>query len=80
MAKLTAAARRAIPTSEFGLPGKAPSSGSYPMPDKRHAVAALRLLHNASPAEQTKIRAKAHHLFPGMKQAGRLHSLSGMTA
>ncbi len=80
MAKLTAAARRAIPKSKFGLPGKAPKSGSYPMPDKKHEVAALRLLHNASPADQKTIRAKAHALFPGMKQAGRTHSLSSLSA
>lgn len=80
MANLTAAQRRAIPKKLFGVPSKAPGSGSYPMPNKKHARAALSLLHNASPAEQTKIRAKAHELFPGIKQAGRTHSLSSMAA
>ena len=34
MAKLDAAERRAIPKSEFGLPG----SRKYPMPDRAHAA------------------------------------------
>ena len=34
MAKLKAAARKKIPSSEFGLPGKR----KYPMPDKAHAA------------------------------------------
>ncbi len=69
-----------MPKKLFGLPSKAPSSGSYPMPNRSHAISALRLLHNASPAEQTTIRAKAHSLFPGIAQAGRMHSLSSMRA
>lgn len=38
MAKLNAAARRRIPRSQFGVPSKAPQSGSYPMPDRSHAA------------------------------------------
>jgi hypothetical protein len=34
MAKLTAAARKNVPASKFGLPG----SHKYPMPDKSHAA------------------------------------------
>ncbi len=34
MSKLDPAERKAIPTSEFGLPG----SRKYPMPDKSHAA------------------------------------------
>ena len=34
MSKLDTAERKAIPTSEFGLPG----SRKYPMPDKSHAA------------------------------------------
>lgn len=69
MAKLSAAQRKNIPTSKFGLPSKAKSakgkakSGSYPMPDKNHARAALSMMHNASPAQQTKIRAKANRML-----------------
>lgn len=34
MTKLTTKARKAIPSSEFGLPAE----GKYPMPDKSHAA------------------------------------------
>jgi hypothetical protein len=69
MAKLSAASRAKVPTSQFGLPSKAGSagakkkSGNYPMPDKAHAGSALRLMHNASPAEQKQIRAKANRVL-----------------
>ena len=80
MANLTAAQRRAIPKSDFGVPEKAPGSGSFPLPDKKHARAALRLIGNASPANQTRIRSKISRLWPGIKQAGRMHSLSSFKA
>ena len=41
--KLTMAARRALPKSDFAVPSKAPGPGSYPMPDKQHAVVAKGL-------------------------------------
>lgn len=34
MAKLTSGERKALPKSEFGLPGKR----AYPMPDRSHAA------------------------------------------
>jgi hypothetical protein len=65
MAKLTAAARKRIPGSKFGLPG----SRKYPMPDKSHAanakaratqqVKAGRLSSSAA----AKIRAKANRIL-----------------
>ena len=69
MAKLSAASRAKVKTSSFGLPGKARTpqakkkSGNYPMPDKAHARSALRLMHNASPAQQKQIRAKANKVL-----------------
>ncbi len=66
MARLTAAQRSKVKTSDFGVPSKAGSSkakkksGNYPMPDKKHAESALRLLHNAPKSEQGAIRAKAN--------------------
>jgi hypothetical protein len=60
MAVLTAQDRREIPKKDFGVPSKAPGSGSYPLPDKAHAEAALRLDHNAPPSERPKIEAMAH--------------------
>ena len=60
MAKLTAKQRKAIPASEFGLPGKR----AYPKPDKAHAVAAkARATQFASPAEKAKIDRKANGII-----------------
>ncbi len=54
MAKLSTAARKALPSSAFALPG-----GRYPIPDASHARNALaRAAQNASPAEQATIRRK----------------------
>lgn len=43
MAKLSMAQRKALPKSDFAVPSKAPGPGSYPMPDKEHAVVAKGL-------------------------------------
>jgi hypothetical protein len=65
MAKLTAAARRRIPSSEFGLPGKK----KYPVPDREHAAdakgRATQQLKKGrlSSAEAAKIRAKANRIL-----------------
>ncbi len=67
MAKLTTSARKAIPASEFGLPG----SRKYPMPDKSHAAnAKARATQqvakgNLSPASAARIRAKANAMLGG---------------
>lgn len=60
MAKLTALARRAIPKSQFGVPSKAPGSGSYPMPDRKHAAIAKAYAAHASPAVRAQVDAKAN--------------------
>jgi hypothetical protein len=60
MARLTAAKRKRIKTKDFAGPGR-----SYPVEDKAHATAALRLVGrgvkagNISEAQAAKIRAKA---------------------
>jgi len=60
MAKLTMAERRALPKSDFAVPSKAPGPGSYPEPDKAHAVAAKgRATQFASPAIKKRVDAKA---------------------
>jgi hypothetical protein len=64
MSVLSTKARKELPRSEYAIPEKAPGSGSYPIPDKRHAQAALRLEHNASPSEQSRIEAAVHREFP----------------
>lgn len=70
MAKLTASARKKIPSSKFGLPGKAKTSsgkakaGSYPMPDKSHArFAKAMAAKHASPAQRAEIDAKANRIL-----------------
>jgi len=48
MAKLTPKQRENLPSKDFGLPEKARTksekreSGNYPMPDRGHAISALR--------------------------------------
>lgn len=66
MAKLDAAARKRLPASDFGEPGKR----AYPMPDKEHAAnAKARAATNASPAERAKIDAKADRILGETKSA-----------
>jgi hypothetical protein len=65
VSKLKAAARKRIPSSEFGLPG----SRKYPMPDRSHAAnakaRATQMVHKGklSPASAAKIRAKANRVL-----------------
>ena len=62
MAVLSESEKKAVPKSQRGIPGKS-GTGSYPMPDKRHAVAAIGLagMHHG-PALAAKMRAKAKGL------------------
>jgi hypothetical protein len=62
MAKLTSAERNKLPASDFAGPDR-----SFPIEDESHARNALsRAAQNASPEEQSKIRAKVHRKFPGI--------------
>lgn len=62
MAKLTAKSRKAIPTSDFALPGR-----RYPVENKSHAANALaRVSQYGTPAEKAKVRAKVHRKYPSM--------------
>ncbi len=64
MSRLTAKQRRRIPKSKFGLPGKAPGHGSYPMPDKAHArVAKAYATRFATPSQKAQIDAKANRIL-----------------
>jgi len=64
MAKLTAAARRALPKSAFAVPSKAPGPGSYPVNDRAHAAnAKARASQFASPAVKAKVDAKANKIL-----------------
>lgn len=75
MAKLTAAQRKNIPTSQFGLPSKrkagSAGKGAYPMPDKAHARDAKAMASRfASPSEKATIDAKANKIL-GEKKGAR---------
>jgi hypothetical protein len=65
MAKLKAASRKRIPSSQFGLPG----SRKYPMPDRSHAANAKARASqqvaagNLSPSGKAKIDAKANRVL-----------------
>lgn len=64
MAKLTAKARKALPTKDFAGPDR-----SYPIEDKSHARNALaRVSQHGSPALQAKVKAKVRKKYPGIAQ------------
>lgn len=61
MAKLTAKARKSIPTSQFAEPGRR----AYPIEDASHARNALsRVSQNGSPSEKKQVRAAVHSKYP----------------
>ena len=64
MAKLTSAARKSLPKSDFAIPGKAPGSGSFPLPDRSHARNALARA-SGKPVE-SQVRAAVHRKFPNL--------------
>ena len=72
MAKLTAAARKKIPTKNFAVKSKAktPSgkaaSGSYPIPDISHARNALSRA-SGKPVE-AQVRAAVYRKYPQLKK------------
>lgn len=73
MAKLTAAARKRVPKSEFGLPG----SRKYPMPDRSHAANAKARASqqakrgNLSKSAEAKIDAKANRILGKGRKGSR---------
>lgn len=67
MGKLTPSARSRISSKHFGVPEKAPGPGSYPMPDKEHAVVAEGLAKMHHSPDAGRIERKAHELFPDLK-------------
>ena len=82
MARLTAAQRRALPSSTFAGPDR-----SFPIPDKNHARAALREIHNAPASAQPRIRARAEAMLgkgkgkakPKRRAKGKLYSFRDLT-
>lgn len=75
--KLTAADRRKLPSSSFGLPKKSGASvkgakGDYPLDTPGRAQNALgKAKRFASPAEQATIKKNVAKKYPGMKIAGK---------
>lgn len=74
---LDAKERRALPRSDFALPGKGSGpegkgSGSYPIPDKAHARAALsRVSANGTSQEKAEVRAAVHRKFPSIGSSNK---------
>lgn len=73
MAKLNAAARKALPKKDFAAPAtrsKSGGKGGFPINDKTHAEKALQMAPrsehagNISHAQVENIRAKVHKKFP----------------
>ena len=63
--KLTAKARKAIPTKDFAGPDR-----SYPVEDRNHARNALsRVSQFGTAALKAKVRAKVHAKFPDIGKA-----------
>lgn len=73
MAKLSSKQRKALPKSDFGLPGEK----KYPMPDKAHAAnAKARATQqvkkgNLSPSSKSKIDAKANRVLDKGHRGGK---------
>ncbi|MEB2740716.1 hypothetical protein [Citrobacter portucalensis] len=73
MAKLTAAKRKKMPKSEFGMPG----TRSYPIPDKAHAAnakARATQMENEgklSPSAKAKIDAKSNKVLKKPKKGAK---------
>jgi hypothetical protein len=65
MAKLTAAARKKIPTKSFAGPDR-----SYPIEDESHARNALsRVSQHGGPELKARVRAAVHRKYPGIGKA-----------
>lgn len=69
MAKLTAAQRKRVPPTRFGMPPAKGRPGKYPMPDKSHAgnakARASEMEHKGkiSKSTEAKIDAKANKVL-----------------
>lgn len=61
MAKLSAADRRGLPAGAFVFPDRAPGPGSYPIPDRGHAMAAVK--DSAGTKDEAAVRAAVCRKF-----------------
>lgn len=63
MARLTAAARRSIPTKDFAGPDR-----SYPIEDRSHATNALSRVSQFGTSDlKKKVREKVYRKYPDLK-------------
>ena len=75
MARLSYQQRKAMPKSEFVIPGKKGKGnlagrGGYPIPDISHARNALaRVSAHGTSGEKSKVRAAVKRKFPSVKQS-----------
>ena len=68
MGKLSMRMRKSLSSSQFANPSKAPSSGSYPIPDASHARNALaRVSQFGSSALKAKVRGAVMKKFKTIK-------------
>jgi hypothetical protein len=75
MGVLTAAQRKAMPQSEYALPGK-----HYPINDKPHAaIAETDASKFATPDEKAKIDAAVHAKYPKMGKNSAKSMLNSLT-
>lgn len=63
MARLSMGQRRALDPSDYVFPEKAPGPGSYPIPDRGHAEAALRDCHMDGEETCAKVREAVSRKF-----------------
>lgn len=71
MARLTAAARNALPDSAFAGPGR-----SYPINDKSHAIAAEGMSKRfAGKSQHGSVVAQVKKKFPGLAEKSTIHEL-----
>lgn len=66
MARLTEKQKRAVPKSQRGIPSKS-GTGSFPMPDAKHARAAILLSGKAPANKRAAIKAKARRILGSKK-------------
>ena len=65
---ISAAKRKSLPSSSFGLPGQK----KYPLDTPGRARNALsRAAQNASPSQQAQIKAKVRSKYPSIKVGGK---------
>jgi hypothetical protein len=68
MAKLSSAARKAIPTKAFAEPDKR----KYPIENEAHARNALsRVAQSGTPAEKAKVKSAVRKKYPSIGKSGK---------